>query len=219
MECLGRSITPRGQAFVFASLCLAHHLILSYQKSLLPLLSNRAFLFSGQVTWEVLLVPPHSPLHTHLVFWPQQPPLWELKYLRASSVLKQIACDGVACIKDSISVSLRFLSLWSSSNSLGAGISLQQDPAGRGLYWSQWQDGVNSSVPKEGILSWAACANTAKCPPDNVQSCETLECCGGNISTPGTHSCPSLLGGVCHSELSHECDYWSQPLTPSESQS
>lgn len=124
MECLGRSITPRGQAFVFASLCLAHRLILSYQKSVLPLLFNRVFLFGGQVTRGCssccLSQPP--PCHTHLVFWPQHPLLRELEDLGVSSFLQQIACDRVACFKDSISVSLRVSSPPSSSNILGGGI-------------------------------------------------------------------------------------------------
>lgn len=100
----------------------------------------------------------------------------------------------IACFMDSNSASLKFLSLESSSNILEAGIP-PTGPAGRGLSPSQSQSGVNSSVPKGGILSLDACAKAPKRPLTTVLSREILQCCGGNISACFQHwkSAPILL--------------------------
>lgn len=55
------------------------------------------------------------------------------------------------------------------------GEACTQDP-------SQPQSGMNSPVPKGGILSRESCAKAPKLPLDNCLGCETLECCGENIS-------------------------------------
>lgn len=182
MECLGRSITPKGQAFAFASLCLAHHIILSYQKTLLPLLFSRVFLFSGQ-TWACdlrRLFLPDSLLFSGFSHFFQEVCVCVCVCvggcLGGLSSLKQIACNRFIHFKDSTSVSLK-----SSSNVLGAGIP-PRGPDGRGPEPALEGYEVLLSSKRTNSVMGCLC-QCSKLPPDNFLTHETLEGCRGNLST------------------------------------